>query len=162
MIAFTVCAKKKIFKNLNSFIIEFLHLQSWIFSESITYLYIHRFIWLKLFITKISLTFRFHNDNVWFFFSKSHICCSITSFWHRAFFLLIQDVLKNENIKLDWDFKVSLLSDAVRVSTKNQFFAIICVCVSVWWLLGRTAGVSCSRCQPIYTCTVCPVIFAMI
>lgn len=39
--------------------------------------------------------------------------------------------MKNENIKLDWDFKVSLLSDAVRVSTKNQFFAIICVWVCV-------------------------------
>jgi len=27
----------------------------------------------------------------------------------------LQDVLKNENIKLDWDFKVSLLTDLVRV-----------------------------------------------
>lgn len=129
MIAFTVCAKKKIFNNLNSFIIEFSHLQSWIFSESITYLYIHRFIWLKLFITKYLLLSDFIMTMFDFFFSKSHICCSITSFWHRTFFLLIQDVLKNENIKLDWDFKVSLLSDAVRVSTKKQFFAIICVCL---------------------------------
>ena len=27
-----------------------------------------------------------------------------------------QDVLRNENLKLDWDFKVSLLTDLVRVS----------------------------------------------
>jgi len=29
---------------------------------------------------------------------------------------LFQDVIQNANIKLDWDFKVSLLTDLVRVS----------------------------------------------
>lgn len=52
--------------------------------------------------------------------------------------------MKNENIKLDWDFKVSLLSDAVRVSTKKTpGFAIICVCGDYW------GGVGHSKCQRI-------------
>lgn len=64
-----------------------------------------------------------------FFFQNRIYVVVLHLFDTELFFLLIQDVLKNENIKLDWDFKVSLLSDAVRVSTKNQFFAIICVCL---------------------------------
>lgn len=129
------CLYRLIFKNPNSFIIEFSHLQSWIFSQSITYLYIHLFIFLKLFITKISLTFRFHNDNVWFFFQNRIYVVVLHLFDTELFFLLIQDVLKNENIKLDWDFKVSLLSDAVRVSTKNSFlqlFVCVCLCGDYW------------------------------
>ena len=32
------------------------------------------------------------------------------------YLFLFQDVIKSANIKLDWDFKVSLLTDLVRVS----------------------------------------------
>lgn len=66
-----------------------------------------------------------------YFFVNIADMFGITSYSNRTL-SLFQDVLKNENIKLDWDFKVSLLSDAVRVSTKKNVFAIICVFGDYW------------------------------
>ena len=37
--------------------------------------------------------------------------CSVISF-----VCFLQDMIHNEDIKLDWDFKLSLLTDLVRVS----------------------------------------------
>lgn len=39
------------------------------------------------------------------------------------FFLSLQDVIRNFDIKLDWDFKLSLLTDLVRVS--KHLFTVI-------------------------------------
>lgn len=76
-----------------------------------------------------------------YFFVNIADMFGITSYSHRTL-SLFQDVLKNENIKLDWDFKVSLLSDAVRVSTKKtclQLFVCLVIIGAEWY----------SKCQPI-------------
>lgn len=36
----------------------------------------------------------------------------------------LQDILENDQIKLDWMFKISLMHDIVRVSPKNKLFLI--------------------------------------
>lgn len=136
MIAFTVCAKKKIFKNLNSFIIEFLHLQSWIFSESITYLYIHRFIWLKLIITKISLTFRFHNDNVWFFFFQNRIYVVVLHLFDtEPFFFTYSGCFEERKHKTGLGLQSLLTFRCSKSEYKKPVFCnylCVCLCGDYW------------------------------
>lgn len=43
-------------------------------------------------------------------------CCILTEYCPKG---SLQDILENEQIKLDWMFKLSLMHDIVRVSAKR-------------------------------------------
>lgn len=63
-------------------------------------------------------------------------CCLLTEYCPKG---SLQDILENENIKLDWMFKVSLMHDIVRVSIVHwvKSFFLYCLthhsCHLIFW-----------------------------
>ena len=58
-----------------------------------------------------------HNFSLFFFYSRFlFFLRSLIDFT----IVNVQDMLHNEDIKLDWDFKLSLLTDLVRVSSADS------------------------------------------